>query len=452
MKNRLVKVLSFFTLGCMVFVSIANADHSSGSLKILEEVQKGFVGLAEHTLPAVVNLAPYVPPSPSVLKQGTGHKNRPASAGAGVIIDGKNGYLVTNHHVVKGSEKIKINLYGGKEVLGHVVGSDEDTDIAVVQIISDMPLPEVKLGDSDKVKVGQMVVAIGNPYGLNDTFSFGIVSGLNRENVNISRYEDFIQTDASINPGNSGGPLLNIQGEVIGINTAIINYAQNIGFSIPSNIVKRIALQLIEYGEVKRGWLGVGIDFVPDAMAELAKIDQGKGVLVNSVFEGQPADKIGLKVGDIILKIGGAPVNSPSSMIRLIGNISPGQLVQLDIFRDGDLKSFNLTLGKKEAPRKVVLLAPGSIKDALGFQISDKEKSKSENADEISGVRVTEVAANSLADEEGLKVGDLITAVNGRQISDKKEFEEAIKSLTQGQTVFLLVSREDELFHMVLNN
>lgn len=451
-KIRFNGVLSFFALGCLIFVPVVYAEHSSSSLKILEEVEKGFVGLAEHALPAVVNLSPYVPPSPSIRRQGTGRKNRPSSSGAGVIFDGKNGYLVTNYHVVKGSDKIKINLYGGREVLGHVIGTDEDTDLAVVQIKSEDPLPEVKLGDSDKVKVGQLVVAIGNPYGLNDTFSFGVVSGLNRENVNISRFEDFIQTDASINPGNSGGPLLNIHGEVIGINTAIINYAQNIGFSIPSNIVKRVVSQLIEFGEVKRGWLGVGIDYVPEDLAAKAKIDFGTGVLVNSVFEGQPADKVGVKVGDIILMVGGAPVNSPSSVIRLIGSISPGQVVQLDILRDGERKSFSLTLGKREAPRKIALLAPGTLKEALGFKVDDKENLKAEGAGETSGVRVTEVTANSLADDKGLKAGDLITAVNGIQIIDKTEFDEVIKSLSRGEPVYLLVEREDVVFHMVLND
>ncbi|MCH8208674.1 MAG: PDZ domain-containing protein, partial [Nitrospinae bacterium] len=245
---------------------------------------------------------------------------------------------------------------------------------------------------------------------------------------------------------------LNIHGEVIGINTAIINYAQNIGFSIPSNIVKRVVSQLIEFGEVKRGWLGVGIDYVPEDLAAKAKIDFGTGVLVNSVFEGQPADKVGVKVGDIILMVGGAPVNSPSSVIRLIGSISPGQVVQLDILRDGERKSFSLTLGKREAPRKIALLAPGTLKEALGFKVDDKENLKAEGAGETSGVRVTEVTANSLADDKGLKAGDLITAVNGIQIIDKTEFDEVIKSLSRGEPVYLLVEREDVVFHMVLND
>ena len=171
----------------------------------------------------------------------------------------------------------------------------------MVQVPNNHPLTAVKFADSSKVKIGQLVVAVGNPYGLNDTTTFGIVSGLKRENVNLSRYEDFIQTDASINPGNSGGPLLNIKGEVIGINTAIINYAQSIGFSIPSNMVSHIVTQLVEHGEVHRGWLGVGIDPITDVLAEKNNVKQGVGVIVNSVFEGDPAHLAGLKVGDICL-------------------------------------------------------------------------------------------------------------------------------------------------------
>jgi len=320
-------VLSF----CLVMPSVAVAGHSAKGLKILEEVEEGFVGLAEHTLPSVVNISPYVPPSPSVRRQSDPNRSRPTNAGAGVIIDGLNGYIVTNSHVVRQSQKVQIQLYGGEELVGQVLGTDEETDLAVVKVEASHPLPSVILADSSQLKVGQFVVAIGNPYGLHDTFSLGVISGLNRENVNISRYEDFIQTDASINPGNSGGPLLNIRGEVVGINTAIINYAQSIGFAIPANIVKNVSHQIIENGSVSRGWLGVGIEHVPDDVAKVANLQSGGGVLVNSVFEKQPAFNAGIKVGDIILKIGGAEVNSPNSMIRLIGNVSPGQKVMLDI-------------------------------------------------------------------------------------------------------------------------
>lgn len=452
MKNRAARVLSLFALGYLLFVPGVNAEHKAGSLKILEEVEAGFVALAEHALPAVVNLSPYVPKSPSVRRQGTGRKGRPASAGAGVIIDSENGYVVTNYHVVKGSAEIKVTLYGGRVVIGKVIGSDEDTDLAVIKIDTDEPLTALKFGDSSKVKTGQLVIAIGNPYGLNDTLSLGIVSGLNRENVNISRYENFIQTDASINPGNSGGPLMNIKGEVIGINTAIINYAQSIGFSIPSNIVKRVVQQLLEFGEVQRGWLGVGIDFVPDDLAHQAKIEPGTGVVVNSVFEGQPASEVGVRVGDIILKIGGTPVNSPSSMIRLIGSITPGQIIRLDILRNGERKSFNLKLGKREAPRRMASLTPDSSNNFWGFELADDGLQNSKEGRANNGVVVSDVTADSQAERKGLKVGDLILAVNGEPLESKAQFEETVKRIIRGKSIFLLVVRENERFHLVLNN
>ena len=451
MVNRAAMVLSIFAVLYLLFAPGANAEHKAGSLRILQELEAGFVALAEHTLPAVINLSPYVPKSPSVRRQGTGRKGRPASAGAGVIIDSVNGYAVTNYHVVKGADEIQVTLYGGKRVVAKVIGSDEDTDLAVIKIDSDEPLTAVKLGDSSKVKAGQLVIAIGNPYGLNDTISLGIVSGLNRENVNISRYENFIQTDASINPGNSGGPLINIKGEVIGINTAIINYAQSIGFSIPSNIVKRVVRQLIEFGEVRRGWLGVGIDFVPDELAEQAKIEHGTGVLVNSVFEGQPAAEVGVRVGDIIIKIGGAKVNSPNSMIRLIGSITPGQTVRLDIIRKGERKIFNLKLGKKDDTKRVALLSPDPSFNLMGFKV-DAGPQKSENGGGKPGVVVSGIFANSQAERRGLQVGDAISAINGIALESKAQFKEIISGVTRGGSIFLLVIRGNETFHMILNN
>ena len=210
----------------------------SSEAGILEQVERELVELADHVRPAVVSLSPYI--AKGAIGEGLPRKGRPANAGAGVVYNAEKGLIVTNSHVVRSVNKIKVTFKDGREIIGEVLGADEDTDLAVVHVLSDTPLAEVKFGDSSKVRVGQLVVAVGNPYGLNDTTTFGIISGLKRENVDLSRYEDFIQTDASINPGNSGGPLLNIKGEVIGINTAIINYAQSIGFSIPSNMVPHV--------------------------------------------------------------------------------------------------------------------------------------------------------------------------------------------------------------------
>lgn len=448
--SRFISAL-VFCLSLLV-ASGVEAGHAAKGLEILEEMERGFVGLAEHTLPSVVNISPYVPPSPSVRRHSDPNRSRPANAGAGVIIDGVNGYIVTNSHVVRQSEKVHILLYSGEEFVGHVVGTDEETDLAVIKVDSPTPLPSVVMGDSSKLKVGQFVVAIGNPYGLHDTFSFGVISGLNRENVNISRYEDFIQTDASINPGNSGGPLLNIRGEVIGINTAIINYAQSIGFAIPVNVVKNVAQQIIEHGSVSRGWLGVGIEYISEEVAKKANISTDDGVLVNSVFEKQPAFKAGLKVGDIILKIGGARVNSPNAMIRLIGNISPGQFIQLDVLRSGEHKTFSIQLVEKEDPKlQLALLGRMEIpKLGLVWEDLDSTASQDPDAGPQHGVLVTQVLPHSEAEREGILAGDVITAVNGKQIDGKKEFESLLRG-NSNKLLSLLVDRDKVLILFNLN-
>ncbi len=437
---------------CLLYASGVDAGHSSKGLKLLEEVEAGLVGLAEHTLPAVVNISPYVPPSPSIRRQRDSHRSRPTNAGAGVIIDGVKGYIVTNSHVVRHAEKVQILLYGGEQLVGRVLGTDEETDLAVIQVETSQPLPSVEWGDSSQLKVGQLVVAIGNPYGLHDTFSFGVISGLNRENVNISRYEDFIQTDASINPGNSGGPLLNIRGEVIGINTAIINYAQNIGFAIPVNVVKNVIQQIIENGSVSRGWLGVGIEFIPENVAQDANIKKGDGVLVNSVFEGQPASKAGIQVGDIILKIGGAPVNSPNSMIRLIGNISPGQFINLDILRNGERKAFSVQLAQKEDPKRQLAALEKKKPLQLGMVLEDLNIAASQNqeAGVRRGVVVAQVLPHSKAEKQGIRAGDVITEINGNPIDGKQDFENFLRD-HPGNPLTLLIDRNNVSIVFKLN-
>jgi serine protease Do len=430
MKNPLIKI-------CTIITFLLMAQFSSAG--ILEQVEQELVSLADKVRPAVVSLSPYI--AKGAVGQGLPRKGRPANAGAGVIFDAKKGLIVTNSHVVRNVLKILVTFKDGSKVVGDVLGADEDTDLAVVQVESEQRLAEVKFADSSKVRIGQLVVAVGNPYGLNDTTTFGIVSGLKRENVNLSRYEDFIQTDASINPGNSGGPLLNIKGEVIGINTAIINYAQSIGFSIPSNMVKHIVAQLVEHGEVHRGWLGVGIDPLPEEMTE--KKDSKKGVVVTSVFEGDPAHQAGLKVGDIILKIGGAVVDSPNTLIRIIGTITPGQTINLDILRNGEGKMVPVKLESKK--KKTSLLASLTPSDpaALGFSVTDDPLAKN-------NPKVATVKPGSYAEAKGLQVGDQILAVNGETVENQHQFENILSGVNKGGSVFLLVLRDDKKINLGL--
>ena len=416
-----------------------------GEAGILEQMEKELVELADRVRPAVVSLSPYI--AKGAVRQGLPNRGRPANAGAGVIYDAERGLVVTNSHVVRNVERIKVTLKDGQVIIGEVLGADEDTDLAVVQILSKTPLAEVRFGDSSKVRVGQLVVAVGNPYGLNDTTTFGIVSGLKRENINLSRYEDFIQTDASINPGNSGGPLLNIKGEVIGINTAIINYAQSIGFSIPSNMVKHVVEQLVEHGEVHRGWLGVGIDPVSEEVANrAAKAQVGEGVIINSVFEGDPADMAGLKVGDIILKIGGSEITSPNSMIRVIGAMTPGQTINLDILRKGKHSVVPVKLESRKRRTTQLATLPPMRSSGLGFTVANSEKGSKLPR----GALVSQVSPQSPAALNGLRSGDLIVAVNGETVENQHEFDGFIGKIPPGSPIFLLVWRNDKKFHLGL--
>lgn len=411
---------------------------------ILEQVENELVELADQVRPAVVSLSPYI--AKGAIGQGLPNKGRPANAGAGVVYNAEKGLIVTNSHVVRSVNKIKVTFKDGREIIGEVLGADKDTDLAVVHVLSETPLAEVKFGDSSKVRVGQLVVAVGNPYGLNDTTTFGIISGLKRENVNLSRYEDFIQTDASINPGNSGGPLLNIKGEVIGINTAIINYAQSIGFSIPSNMVKHVVEQLVEHGEVHRGWLGVGIDPVTEEVAKQTKGQKGVGVIINSVFEGDPADLAGLKVGDIILKIGGSDIDSPNKMIRVIGAITPGQTINMDILRDGKSRVVPVKLESRKNKTQLLADLPPLSPSGLGFSVETPGK----DTNLPNGALVSRVNPESSAGLKGLQSGDLIMAVNGEPVENQLEFDRLLGEIEKGSPIFLLVWRNDEKFHLGL--
>ncbi len=446
---RLRTAILGFIFYCVLFGGTAFAEPRG--LNLLREIQSALISLADRVRPAVVSISPYVPPSQIVQPKGLG-RGRPSNAGAGVIIDGEKGLIVTNSHVVRSSDKVQVTLFGGKEKIGEVLGTDEDTDLALVRIELDEPMPSVKFADSQEAKVGQMVVAVGNPYGLNDTMTFGIISGLNRENINLSRYEDFIQTDASINPGNSGGPLITLDGEVIGINTAIINYAQSIGFAIPSNMVQRVVSQLREFGEVRRGWLGVGIEPVnPELVDGWELLKEGEGVMVNSVFDGDPAHKAGVKVGDVILKIGGVPVNSPARMIRIIGVISPGQTVHLDILRDGQsqLIPVKLEQQKNEVQARASLKDQGESTNVLGIEVLDAAEELDSDEDK-EGLGISRIAPGSSAEAKGLQTGDRILSVNGEIVTSRKHYENIVHKIPRGGPVFLLLKRDEKKFHLAL--
>ncbi|MBI3811152.1 MAG: Do family serine endopeptidase [Nitrospirae bacterium] len=449
-------ILALFVV--LVFLSLSVSAPSSATplkdnagTKVLQDLQNVFVDLADRVKPAVVNISPATHPT---AKPGESpHGSRPpegSGSGSGVIID-KKGYIVTNNHVVGEAAEVEVRLSDKSHFTGKVVGKDPDTDVAVVKIEAGRELPYVTLGDSSTVKVGQWVIAVGNPFGLDRTVTVGVVSALGRENVNLSRYEDFIQTDASINPGNSGGPLFNIYGDVIGINTAIINFAQGIGFAIPSNMVQNVMNQLISKGRVVRGWLGVGIQPVTADLATKFNVKEEEGVLVNEVFEGDPASKGGMQPGDIIVKLDGKVVDTPQTLSRLIAQLQPGKDAAFEIIRDGKQKNLTVKLGerKEEAitasiPKQPDMVLGLNVQD-LTPELADRFKLKDEK-----GVLVTKVEPGSAADSEGIKEGDLIKEINRSKVTNSEEFKGAIERVKKGESVLIRIIRESRAFYVVL--
>ncbi len=332
--SRMLRCFVAILLSAVIGSDRAEAvSADSPGIRMLEEIQTVITELAEQAKPSVVNLFPV--PIVGRLREGPGERAPNATgSGSGLIVD-REGHIVTNNHVIGDATEIEVRFSDKTKLIAQVIGKDPDTDLAVLKVTTDRPLSSARFGDSSSVKVGQWVLAVGNPFGLDRTVTLGVVSGIGRENINLSRYENFIQTDASINPGNSGGPLFNLRGEVIGINTAIINFAQGIGFAIPSNMAKQVIEQLLAKGKVVRGWLGVGIQPLTAELAKKFGVAEGEGVLVNEVFEKDPAAVAGVKPGDVIVRIDGAVVDSPNKLSRLIARtLNPGATSKIEIVRD----------------------------------------------------------------------------------------------------------------------
>ncbi len=458
-RSALVRVLSS-ALTTFSFFVVSFADSSlsgavsadSPGIRMLEEIQTVITELAEQAKPSVVNLFPIT--SAGRLREGGGDRAPNASgSGSGLIVD-EEGHIVTNNHVIGDATEIEVRFSDKTKLIAHVIGKDPDTDLAVLKVTTDHPLPSARFGDSAGVKVGQWVLAVGNPFGLDRTVTLGVVSGIGRENINLSRYENFIQTDASINPGNSGGPLFNLRGEVIGINTAIINFAQGIGFAIPSNMAKQVIEQLLAKGKVVRGWLGVGIQPLTTELAKKFGVAEGEGVLVNEVFETDPAALAGIKPGDVIVRIDGAVVDSPSKLSRLIATSPPGVASKIEVVRDLKHLTIDVPLTeRREAAVSASFPRPEEKFDVkLGLDVQDVTPTLAERFKlrESKGVLIAKVEPNSLAHTEGLREGDLIKEVNRKEVSSVGEFTAAITRSRRGDTLLLRVLRENRAFYVVL--
>jgi serine protease Do len=376
------------------------------------------------------------------------------SLGSGFIIDTE-GYIITNNHVITDADEIKVKLKDGKEFNAEIIGKDPTTDIALLKIKPTKDLPALTLGDSNDLEIGQWVVAIGNPFGLEDTVTAGIVSAKGRV-IGAGPYDDFIQTDASINPGNSGGPLINLKGEVVGINTAIIaGGGGSIGFAIPINMAKDIIDQLKKSGEVSRGWLGVAIQDLDEELKSYYKVDSG--VLITEVFADDPADKAGIKANDIIVSVNGTPVNSSRELSRLIAAVPVGDKAELKINRNGDMMTKKIVVAKRDETKLAAMgQGPGDQESQqssgpLGLQVSNitpdiAQQLQLKNTD---GVIVVDVDSDSKAAQAGFSRGDVIKEVNHKVIKNIDDFKNNIDAVKQGDTLEFLVKGSNKGFNVI---
>lgn len=453
-----------------------------------------FENLAERLLPAVVNISttttidmttrdmPQIPDMPQ-LPPGSPfedffrefydqYKNQPqqpggnkiSALGSGFVIDAANGYIVTNNHVIKGADEIRIILQNDVSLDATLVGVDDKTDLAVLKVDpKKTPLVDVDWGDSDKAKVGSWVLAIGNPFGLGGSVTAGIVSARQR-NINAGPYDDFIQTDASINRGNSGGPMFNMDGAVIGVNTAIFSPSGGsvgIGFAVPSNLAQNVVAQLIKYGQTRRGWLGVRIQDVTDDIAESLGLDKAEGALVSSVMEKSPAADAGLETGDVILSFNGHPIDHMRQLPRLVAETEVGKISDVAIWRNGKKMNVPVTLGQLEAAEEsgATGLAPDAAPeaplakplqiDAIGLglvPLTDALRDQYGVAASTNGVLVAEVAPNGAAAERGIVVGDVIIEVDQKEVVTPEAAKAQVDAVAkEGKgSVLVFVSRRDD--------
>jgi serine protease Do len=367
-------------------------------------------------------------------------KFRQEGQGSGFIIS-KDGYILTNNHVVGDADLITVKIHDGREYKAKVVGSDEKSDVALIKIEGE-DLPVLPLGDSDDIEIGEWVVAIGNPFGLTETLTFGVVSAKGRSEVRIADYEDFIQTDAAINPGNSGGPLISLEGKAIGINTAIFSRSggyMGIGFAIPINMAKYIKEQLIKSGKVTRGQLGVILQDVDQSLADSFGLDVSKGSLVAEVLDDSAADKAGLKSGDIILKFNDKDVEGPGQLKNLVGMTTPGEKVELVVFREGTEKRITVKVG--ELTDTVAQADVSDIAEKLGLMVQDisEDTGRFFGGHSREGVIISRVEAGSPADRVGVRPGDIVISVNQRDVDSVKEFNKALKESAKSKKVLMLI-------------
>ena len=433
-------------LWATLLLTLVTAGHAALPQEVDGEPLPSLAPLVKRVAPAVVNIrVSQTVESPSLYgdemfrrffgipDDQRGRSREVASAGSGVIVDAENGYILTNHHVVESADQIQVSLYNEETLDAEIIGSDALTDIALLQVDPE-GLTELPIGESDTVEVGDFVIAIGNPFGLGHTVTSGIVSALGRTGISRNGIEDFIQTDASINPGNSGGALVNMRGELVGINSAIISRTGGnvgIGFAVPSEIARSIMRQILDFGEVRRGLLGVTIQTIDRESAEALGTEVDRGALITGIEPGSAAEEAGLQVDDIIIGVDERRIDNNRELANAIGLKGSGDQVRIDYFRDGRERSVTAELGQ----RVVQQIGGSDIHPGLeGAQFATA------SAAATGGIEVTSVEPDSPAAQRGLRDGDIITAVNRQPVQNFQQLREIASS---NRILFLLVRRGD---------
>ena len=447
---RIKPVLFAFFIASLGFSGEAGAQFPS------------FADLAEKLTPSVVNISSF---SQSETENGEGNTPLSESLGSGFIIDG-NGYIITNNHVVDKAESISITLSDNTKTEARVIGKDPKTDLALIKIETKRPLNAVKFGDSDKIRVGDWVLAIGNPFGLGSSVTAGIVSAKSRD-IESGPYDSFIQTDASINQGNSGGPMFNLQGEVIGISSAIFSTtgaSQGVGFAIPANLAGWVISQLKEHGEVKRGWIGIKIQPNTPEIADSLGISANQGVVVSGVTEQGPAQKAGLQAGDIVLSFNRQPIDNTKNLSRLITENKIGTPAPIEIWRSGQKQTLTvpielmpeetpLSAAKETASDAAETPDNGESLNIIGFTVKEISPELAERyklAPSTSGVVVTDILPNSDASRKGIKIGDIIVKIDKRNIIGESAFHEYVNDARrENNRPVLLAIQGQEALHFV---
>lgn len=478
--SGLLLLLSIMLLSLILAPSQVSAQESG--IESLRNTGEAFRSVAKKVSPAVVNIqvekevpersfqSPFGGQSPFnddffrrffgiPMPEGPGqdpHEKKRAprtqSQGSGFIINSE-GVILTNNHVVQDADKVSVTLTDGRNFTAEVIGTDEASDVAVVKIESNKDLPFLSLGDSDALEVGDWVLAVGNPFGLSNTITAGIVSAKGRSSVGITDYENFIQTDAAINPGNSGGPMVNLQGEVVGMNTAIFSRSggyMGIGFAIPVNMVKHIRDQLIDSGSVTRGYLGVMIQDLTPELAENFGLETSKGVLISQVTKDSPAAEAGLRQGDIVIEFAGQPVDSVGPFRNKVALSPPGTEQKMTVLRDGKRKKINITLGTLPDDAPAAQERPSEV-DELGLSVQPLTEDLAQRFGytDAEGVVVTRVDPGSIAASARIRPGTLIQEVNHQKVTTPAQFREAVEEGSKN-TVLLLLRQGDATRYVAL--